>query len=50
MSGDISKMFREISLDKSEYDFHHFIHRDIKLTHIVMLTNCMERGKVLIKK
>ena len=27
MSGDISKMFREISLDKSEYDFHHFIHR-----------------------
>ena len=29
MSGDISKMFREISLDKSEYDFHHFIHRDM---------------------
>ena len=27
MSGDISKMFCEISLDKSEYDFHHFIHR-----------------------
>ena len=27
MSGDISKMFREISLDKSEYDFHCFIHR-----------------------
>ena len=27
MSGDISKMFREISLDKSEYDFHRFIHR-----------------------
>ena len=27
MSGDISKMFCEISLDKSEYDFHRFIHR-----------------------
>ena len=27
MSGDISKIFREISLDKSEYDFHRFIVR-----------------------
>ena len=27
MSGDISKMFCEISQDKSKYDFHHFIHR-----------------------
>ena len=25
MSGDISKMFREISLDKSEFEFHRFI-------------------------
>ena len=29
MSGDISKMFREISLDKFEYEFHRFIHRDM---------------------
>ena len=27
MSGDTSKIFHKISLDKSEYDFHHFIHR-----------------------
>ncbi len=28
MSGNISNMFPEVSLDESEYDYHRFIHRE----------------------